>query len=161
MSYEKLEDLRKQNARVRPFRIEAWFARQGYFIAAWSLWEYYARGLCQRLPNEEARISKESVVEWVGRSLLANNMRFTDQQWFASANCLRNLIAHNGARVDNSRAKKLLARSRTAFPDIGTWQDDYIDITHSHLADLQDKIDNFVRQTAQQVDQLVGNRSAS
>ena len=138
----------KQNSPERPFRIAAWLARQGYFIAAWSLWEYYARGLCQSLQNKEKRGDNESTIEWVGRSLAANSVAFIDKEWFVSAICLRNLIAHSGARADGSRAEKLLDRSRTAFPDIQTWQDGYVHITHSDVADLQIKIEDFIHHTA-------------
>jgi hypothetical protein len=147
MPPENIDTLIRQNAPVRPFRIATWLARQGYFIAAWSLWEYYARGFCQRLPNKETKRANESTVEWVGRSLAANNVSFNDMEWFVRANCLRNLIAHNGARVDDPRTEKLLERCRKAFADIETWQDGYIDITHSHLADLQIKIEDFIRDT--------------
>jgi hypothetical protein len=148
MSPETLNFHVNHNSPVRPFRIAAWLARQGYFIAAWSLWEYYARGLCESLPNKETKARNESAVEWVGRSLAADSVAFSDQEWFVSANCLRNLIAHSGARADGSRAGNLLDRSRTAFPDIETWQDGYVDITHCHVADLQIKIEDFIRQTA-------------
>ena len=36
------------NSLVRPLRIAAWLARQGYFIAAWALWERYS---AQFVPN--------------------------------------------------------------------------------------------------------------
>lgn len=132
----------------RPFRIASWLVRQGYFIAAWALWEYYSRTLCQSLANKERKAGHESSVDWVGRSLASNGMDFGDQDWFSSANSLRNLIAHCGARAVGSRAATLLERSRTAFPDIETWQDGYVAITHSHLSDLQIKIRHFIHNTA-------------
>ena len=50
------------------------------------------------LANKKTRGGQESTVDWVGRSLAANSMDFVNQDWFSSANSLRNLIAHNGAR---------------------------------------------------------------
>lgn len=148
MPPETLDVHIQENAPVRPFRIATWLARQGYFIAAWALWEYYSRSLCQSLPNKKQEGGNGSTVDWVARSLTANSMDFCDRDWFSSANSLRNLIAHYGARADGSRARRLLERSRTAFPDIETWKDGYVAITHSHLADLQIKIEDFIRGTA-------------
>lgn len=147
MSPETLDVHIQQKSPVRQFRIAAWLARQGYFIAAWSLWEYYSRALCQRLPNKEQRARHQSTVDWVARSLTANNVAFTERTWFISANSLRNLIAHSGGRADGSRAKALLERSRLAFPALDTWQDGYLDLTHDHVAELQCKIEDFIRET--------------
>jgi hypothetical protein len=138
----------KNNSPVRPFRIAAWLARQGYFISAWSLWEYYSRSLCQALPNKERKSGSESTVDWVARSLAANAKSFTDHIWFASANCVRNLIAHSGGRVDGSKGQTSLQRSCTAFPNMYTWQDGYLNLEHEHIADLQIKIEDFIRETA-------------
>lgn len=146
MSPETLDVHIQQNAPVRPFRIAAWLARQGYFIAAWSLWEYFSRHSCQRLPNKTQKVERESTVKWVARSLTANGVTFTERKWFVSANSLRNLIAHSGCRADGSRAEALLKRSRLAFPHIDTWQDGYIDLTHDHVAELHCKIDDFIRE---------------
>jgi len=142
----------EHNSPVRPFRIAAWLARQGYFISAWSLWEYYSRSLCQDLPHKEQKAGNESTVDWVARSLTANSKSFADTIWFASANCVRNLIAHSGARVDGLRAEQLLQRSRAAFPKIETWQDGYLALEHEHVAELQIKIEDFIRETAEQND---------
>jgi len=144
MRLETLAALVEENSPVRPFRIAAWLARQGYFIAAWSLWEYYSRNLCLNLPNKKREARNESTVDWVARSLNANAMNFDESDWFSSANSLRNLIAHHALRADGSRAIKLLARSRIAFPDIETWRDGYVDITHAHLAELHIKIEDFL-----------------
>lgn len=138
----------EQNSPMRPFRISAWLARQGYFVSAWSLWEYYSRSLCQDLPRKEQKTDNESTVDWVARSLTANSKSFTDHTWFASANCVRNLIAHAGGRVDGSRGEGLLDRSRTAFPGIETWQDGYLLLKHEHMVELHIKIKDFVRETA-------------
>lgn len=145
---ETLSALVKDKARERPFRIRAWLVRQGFFVTEWALWEYYARNLCLNLPNKKRKKRNESTVNWVARSLNANNMKFVDQDWFSSANSLRNLIAHFGARTDCSRSNQLLMRSRTAFPDIETWKDGYVAITHDHLAELQLNIEDFINCTA-------------
>ena len=134
-------------APIRPLRIAAWLARQAYFIAAWSLWEYYARSLCLALPQSERRAKDESTVAWIARSLQANAMKFVDQHWFESANSLRNLIAHNASRVDDAKSRKRLQRARAAFPELGVWQDGYIDISHEHLAGLHLKIEDFIEAT--------------
>jgi hypothetical protein len=131
-----------------PFRVAAWLARQGYFIAAWVLWEYYGRNLCEALANKKRKSRGESTVDWVAKSLAANGVDFHDREWFSSANCLRNAIAHYGTRAVGSRAVELLKRARHAFPDIRTWKDGYIKITHSQLADLTLKIEDFIRATA-------------
>jgi hypothetical protein len=136
------------NSRVRPFRIAAWLARQGYFISAWSLWEYYSRSLCQSLPHKEQKLKHESTVEWVARSLAANSRTFTDLSWFGSANCVRNLIAHSGGRVDGAKGQSLLQRSQTAFPSIAAWQDGYLALEHEHVAELQIKVEDYIRETA-------------
>lgn len=148
MSPETLESHCEQNALVHPFVLAAWAARQGYYIAAWALWEYYSRCLCERLPNKEKRSAKESGVDWVGRSLAANLVGFPAENWFAGANSLRNLIAHYGARAVDEKANKLLERSRVAFPGLVTWKDGYVVIEHAHLVELQTKIDEFIRNTA-------------
>lgn len=148
MPRETLDVHIEQNLPVRPFRIASWLARQGYFITVWALWEYYSRSLCGSLPENVKKKRRESTVDWVGRSLAANSMDFGDQDWFSSANSLRNLIAHHGARADGPRAKRKLEESRTAFPDIEVWKDGYVAITHSHLVDLQIKIEDFIRNTA-------------
>ncbi len=148
MSPETLDVHVEHNAPVLPCRIAAWLARHGYFIAAWSLWEYYARGLCQRLPIKEQKAPNESTVAWVGRSLATNAVAFPQIDWFISANGLRNLIAHSGVRVDGPRAQNLFDGSRTAFPDIETLHDGYVAITHCHVAELQLKVEEFIRDTA-------------
>lgn len=138
----------QQNSPVRPSRIAVGLGRYGYFISAWSLWECYSRCLCQHLPHKEQKARNESTVDWVARSLTANAKTFTDQSWFASANCVRNLIAHAGGRVDGPRGQQLLQRSRTAFPDLDTWEDGYLYLEHEDMAELQIKIDDFIRETA-------------
>lgn len=146
MSPETLDVHVDNDSPVRPFRIAAWFARQGYFISAWSLWEYYSRSLCQSLSNQERKLGSESTVDWVERSLVANKRTFTDHSWFASANCVRNLIAHSGGRVDGTRGQPLLTRAQVAFPTLHTWQDGYLAFEHEHIADLHLKIEDFIEE---------------
>ena len=137
----------RQNAPVRPFRIATWLARYGFFISAWSLWEYYARSVCEGLPIKQKQKNGESMVNWVGRSLVANNSSFTAQTWFASANSLRNLVAHYGGRIDRPRAEKMLQQSQAAFPGIEPWQDGYIDIRDADISELEVKIEEFIEET--------------
>jgi hypothetical protein len=138
----------ERNSPVRPFRIGAWLARQGYFVAAWALWEYYSRSLCAGYAVQIRKAGNESHVNWVNRSTRANGVAFSDHQWFSNANCLRNLIAHYGARAVGNRAENLFDRSRLAFADMVKSKDGYVGVTHSHVVDLKMKIDSFIRQTA-------------
>lgn len=142
----------KNNSPERPFRIAAWLAHQAFFISAWSLWEYHSRNLCHGLPTKVRREENESTVNWVARSLVANQMKFSDHAWFASANSIRNLIAHSGANVHNPGGKKLLERLQSAFPGICTWPDGYLALEHSHTAELTTKIDEFIRESMQHND---------
>ena len=71
---------------MRPLRIAAWLARQGYFIAAWALWECYSRSLCQTLDEKVDPAGGKSTVHWVKHSLAANGICFPDYGWFESAN---------------------------------------------------------------------------
>ena len=134
---------------VRPFRIAAWLGRQGYFVAAWGLWEYYSGKLCERLRKKLKRRKGESHVDWIRRSVKANDLEFPEPKWFTSANCLRNLIAHHGARAFGPRAKALFDRARVAFPDIKTYRDGYVAITHCEVAQLQLHIQGFIEDMAE------------
>jgi hypothetical protein len=149
----------EQRSPMRPLRIGSWVVRQGFFIAAWALWEYYSQCLCDGLPNKTKKQGGESTVDWVKNSLAANSIVFDDYQWFSSANCLRNLIAHYGARAtsDMPKAKKLTERSRKAFPDLEEYRDGYISLQHEHLADLAIKIEDFIKTSARDFGQ--GNAS--
>ncbi len=146
MSPETLEIHR--NSPLRPFRIATWLARQFIIIAAWSLWEYYSRKLCEHLPIQEKKVKHESTIDWVGRSLKANSIAFSNQTWFGDAYCLRNLILHNGCRVDTTKANTLFKRACDAFPNTTILPDHYIDLTNDHVAELQFNIKNFVDETA-------------
>lgn len=134
---------------VRPFRIAAWLGRQAFFVAAWSLWEYYTRELCDRLLMKTKRANDDSHVDWVRKSMTVNDLVFTNYEWFGSANCLRILFAHYGGRAAEPRARNLLECSRKAFPSIETYTDDYVAIDHCHVADLELKIEEFIEDTAQ------------
>ncbi len=78
MSPETLDAHIENSSPVRPFKIAAWLGRQGYFIAAWALWEYYSRSLCQGLPNNEKRAGHDPTVRWVAKSLAANGEAFAE-----------------------------------------------------------------------------------
>ena len=144
MPLETIDALVQQKAMIRPFRIAAWLARLGYFIAAWALWEAYARGFCGRLPIKLPRSSNDSIVDWLAKSLAANQISFAAKEWFSSANCLRNLIAHFGARIEDPRATRLLERSRVAFTGLSAFPDGYVEIRGTDAAELQVKIEEFI-----------------
>ncbi|MDP6558335.1 MAG: hypothetical protein QGG71_26970 [Pirellulaceae bacterium] len=40
-----------------------------------------------------------------------------------------------------------MRRSRTAFPKIEKWQDGYLALEHEHVAEVQIKIEDFIRET--------------
>lgn len=144
MSPETLEYHIEQKSPRRPKRIAAWLARHGTFIAIWALWEYYSCHMCAELGKKAKKIKKESTVDWIAKSLAENNIDFKDKEWFSSANCLRNLIVHSGARAIGSRPEKLLDRSKKAFPDLVTWLDGYVAIEDTHLAELMLKVEDFI-----------------
>jgi hypothetical protein len=148
MPLDKLDVLVKQNVLVRPFRIATSLARQGYFVSAWSLFEFYAHGLCACLSVRVKRRSNELSVDWVNRSFLANGKEFRDYGWFAAANCLRNLIAHCCGRVINPRGEGNFKRAQQAFPDLQLYKDDFILFKHEHIAELQVKIEDFIEDTS-------------
>jgi len=146
---EELDGRIRKNTPVQTLEIAVWLATIGYFIAAWCLWECYARNVCAALYHKKSRATGESTVQWVGRSLEANGLEFSDKDWFLGANALRNLIAHSGGRVHGSRGKHLLDKSRKAFPGIDTWKDGYVKLTDDHVAELQHNIEEFIRATAE------------
>jgi len=148
MPPDRLDALVAQKVLVRPFRISTSLANQGYFVSAWSLWEFYSNGLCDSLPIQLARSKKESCVEWVKRSLEANGKEFDDHGWFAGANALRNLIAHYCGRAVGVRAERLLAQARTVFPDLQLYQDGFVLVDHPHIAELQFRVENFIEDIA-------------
>lgn len=86
MSEKTLQQHIDRSAKVRPFRILTWTARQGFFISAWSLWEYTANQLCEQFPVQTKKQSSELTIAWIGRTTAANGRTFRDQTWFESAN---------------------------------------------------------------------------
>ena len=149
MDPERVAKHRDLKPPVRPFRIAAWLGMQAFLVSAWSLWEYYSRSLCNSLDTKTKKDNGDSHVDWVRKSLAANNVEFPRNEWFASANCLRILIAHYGGRAVEPRSRKLLERSHTAFPDLETYTDGYLALTHCHVCNLELKIEEFIEETAQ------------
>jgi hypothetical protein len=139
-----------RNSPVRPFRIAAWLGRQAFFMAAWSLWERYAREVCDDLPMKTSRGKGESHVDWVHGTMSANDLCFADYEWFKNANSLRNLLTHYGGRAVGSRPQTLLKRGLKAFPDLELYRDGYTAIDHGHIADLELKIEFFIKETSLQ-----------
>ncbi|MBL8828308.1 MAG: hypothetical protein JNM18_15105 [Planctomycetaceae bacterium] len=148
MPDEKLEQLVKMNAKWRPFRISAWLCQQSYFLSAWTLFEYYARTLCDRLEKQTSKTRMESTIAWIGRSMELNRLKFENQEWFESANSLRNLIVHSGTHVTSPRSKGLLDKAKVAFPEIEIWPDGYVRLESDQLSDLRIKIADFIDSTA-------------
>jgi hypothetical protein len=64
-----------------------------------SLWEFYCRNLLKSLDKHIGRHKGVSFVDWIGWSLEANSLPFTAKDWFVHGSKIRNLIAHEGARV--------------------------------------------------------------
>ena len=148
MSQRRLETLTRYGARTRLFQVSAWLARQGFFLTAWSLWEFYSHGICESLTNPVARAPHDSCVEWVRKSLAANGEEFPEYDWFVGANSMRNLLAHCCGRVVGREPERLLAKARTAFPNLTIVQGHYISLDHPDVADLQEKIEDFIDATA-------------
>jgi hypothetical protein len=132
-----------------PFIRAAWFGRQGYIISAWSLWEYYSRAFCLRLPVK-AYDGAGSCVDKVGRALQPNSIFFPQQDWFTGANALRNIIAHYSGLVVGSRARNLFAAAKTvAFPHLELCPDNYVQLQPETASGLQWEIEEFIRQIPQ------------
>jgi hypothetical protein len=148
MPPDRLDALVQQKALVWPFRIATSLARHGYFISAWSLWEFYASSLCGGLPTGVKRQKNESCVGWVQRALTANGKQFRDCAWFEGANGLRNLLAHYCGRAVGKRGQQLLTQARGVFPKIQLFKDDFVLLEHDHVAELQFRIENFIDDTA-------------
>ncbi len=148
MPQERLEVLCRERALTRPFRVSLWLARQGFFLSAWSLWEFYCHGLCERLPHPLKKAHHESCVGWARRVLAAHGQGFPDYDWFEGANSLRNLLAHNCGRAVGTKGKKWLAEARKSFPDLELFRDNYVFLDHPHSAELHLKIQDFIDATA-------------
>lgn len=136
---------------VRPFNIAMFHARQGTFIAMWNLWEFYSRSILEGLPQTSKKSLREATPDWIGRSLEANGLTFSQQDWFSNANPLRNLIAHNGARIDSARSDKMHKRANLAFSSLRVLSDGYVAIEHVHVAELKHQIDCFIYHVYQQL----------
>src|SRR5262249_3907107 len=136
--------LAKEGAKAEPYRLSAWLATQGFFIAAWSIWEYHSRILCQGLPRRVSERNK-SHVQWVVETFQANNRNFAERDWFAAANALRNLIPHCTARAIEDRAQNLLQTARGVLPDLHPDPEGYVLLNHDHAAALKWKIGEFIR----------------
>jgi transcriptional regulator with XRE-family HTH domain len=151
MSCDRLDQLAKQNPPIGPFIRAAWFARQGFIISAWSLWEYFSRVFCEGLPNTVARSPRESCVAWVARSLAANGIAFPAYDWFAAANALRNLIAHFGARVVEPGARRYFEKAKEVadFKNLNLFPDSYVSIEREHVTAFQWEIGEFLRDMAE------------
>ncbi len=150
MSPDLLDSHIKHNTPARPLMAAAWFARQGYFISTWSLWEYYSRCFCEGLSIKVQKGRNESHVRWVGRSLAANNIRFPREDWFAGASALRNLIAHYSCSLAEPRAQRLMEDAKGAFPKLECYADNYAAIEGDHVNELAFEIGEFVRNTTEQ-----------
>ncbi len=149
LSVDDIESHIEYDPSLRHLRISTWCARQGFFMSSWALWEYYSRSLCGNLQKlTEKRKENESTVDWINRTLTNNSKPFISYDWFASANCLRNLFAHCSGHVACNRSEILMKRARIAFPDLDRWKDGYVNITHGHLVELKTKIRYFLKRTA-------------
>ncbi len=149
LSSTDLEAAAKSPSLRREFRLRTWVGRFGYYLQAWAIWEHYSRILIGSLPGKEKQQRGESFLQYVNRSLLANNLQFSGHAWLLSANSLRDLLAHHGGHVNaGNRSIKLLQSSNSAFPGIATWQDGYVDVAHNHLVELYTRIEDFIEDTA-------------
>ena len=149
MPPELLDEHIKRNSPARPLMAATWFARQGYFISTWSLWEYYSRGFCERLSVKLRKERNESHVRWLARSLAQNNIPFQRHDWFSGAGALRNLIAHYSCSLAEPRAEKLMEAARAAFPKLDRYADNYAIIELDHVNELAFEVEEFVRDTVQ------------
>jgi hypothetical protein len=149
MPPELLDKHIKHKTPARPLMAAAWFARQGYFISTWSLWEYCSRRFCDGLSTKVQKQRNESHVRWVGRALSHNNMPFPKQEWFRGANALRNLIAHYSCSLAEPRAQRLMDDAKAAFPKLERYADNYVIIELDHVNELAFEVEEFVRDTSE------------
>jgi hypothetical protein len=151
MPSDRIDELIRQKAPADPLLLAAWLATQGFFISAWSLWEYYSRSLCNGLPNKVSEKGK-SHVQWVAETFGANGKVFAEHNWFVGGNALRNLIAHHAARAVGSDAEKWWKKAQPVFPDLQLDPDGYILINHDHASTLKWKVDEFIRDPSRRAD---------
>lgn len=135
------------NTPLRPLRVAAGLARQGFISSAWFLWESYAIERYKVLGATLRKKNHESTVDWVGLMLDSVGQRFVDREWFRNASSLRNLIAHAGGRVETDRDRLGLEQSKLAFSGIETWKDNYLALEHEHVAELKERIHIFICRT--------------
>jgi transcriptional regulator with XRE-family HTH domain len=150
MSADRRNQLEDQNPPLGPFLRAAWFARQGFIISAWSLWEYFSRMLCEGQPSLVAKKPRESCVEWVAKSFTANQIPFPRHDWFSSANALRNLIAHYGGRVTEPGALRYFEKAKKVadFHNLELFRDAHVNIQVEHVSAFQWEIGEFFRDLA-------------
>ena len=148
MPPDLLDEHIKRKSPARPLMAATWFARQGYFIATWSLWEYYSLGFCEGLGNKVQKGRNESHVRWVARALAQNNIPFQRKDWFSSASALRNLIAHYSCSLAQPRARRLMETAKAAFPKLDRFADNYAIIEGDYVNELAFVVEQFVRDTS-------------
>jgi hypothetical protein len=144
MSSERLDFVREQNGPIQPLLLSAWLSTQGFFVSAWSIWEYHSRNLCEGYGKKVGEKNK-CHVQWVAETLEANGSSFAEKAWFDGGNALRNLVAHHATRAVGRWATELLRRARGAFSDLHVDPDNYVRIGHDHAAALKWKIEEFIR----------------
>ena len=139
-----LDEYRQRRMPTQPMRLATWLARQSFSLAAWSLWEQYSAFVCVNGHSERPKFKQSNHVLWVRDTMLSQGRTFRDWQWFNDARCIRNLVAHYAGRVSDIKSHALLETGRIAFPEIDTYADGYLRLTHDHVAELQVKIEEFV-----------------
>jgi hypothetical protein len=147
----EVTDALPRDASAGPFLRAAWFARQGFYLSVWSLWEYYARVHCERLKSARGLPSVSSgdgsCVKKVGRALRTCSVAFPQEDWFEGANALRNLFAHYGGLVAEPKAGEFLAKAKeVAFPGLALFADGYVAIENCHVSSLQWEVGEFIRE---------------
>jgi hypothetical protein len=128
----------------RSLEIAAWLATQGFFISAWSLWEYHSRSLCDGMPTQVSDKGK-SHVQWVADTFTANGKIFAEHAWFTGGNALRNLIAHHATRVVGPGAQRWWEKAQPVFPELRINPQQYIMINSDQASTLMWKVGEFIR----------------
>ena len=144
MSEDRIEDLRRAKTTLRTVDLALRLAIMGEFVAAWCLWEYFAGQVCTGFAKCPARHKQESFPTWVARTYQANGHTFADAAWFDDAVALRNLVAHNGGRVDATNRPKF-ERACRAFHRISEDGDGYITLHASELGRVNNMIEWFLQ----------------
>jgi hypothetical protein len=144
------EVLKQPQAARRSLQLAAWLAAQGFFFAAWAVWEHHSRAVCDSLPSKASDKGK-SHVQWVKDTFDANGRAFAGYAWFVGGNALRNLITHHGGRVASPDAEKWWKKAQPVFPKIQLNPDGYVLIDFFHAAQLKCKVDEFIQDAARPV----------